>query len=252
MTPAVPPAVLSAVPSAVPPAVPSAVPSAVPPPMASAVIGRILPPPLRAAETFADIAAPLFAAEETALAGAGRQRRAEFATGRACARAALAGLGVPAVPIVPGACGEPRWPAGTTGSITHCAGYRACAVGPAEAAAAVGIDAEPNLPLPGGLLAAVASRAERGWLADRMTAAPWVCWDRLVFSAKESVYKAWFSLTGRRLRFEDAVIVADPADGRLIARLMVPGPPGGRQLTRLHGRWLAAGGLVLTTIVIPA
>ena len=235
------------------PAVAPAVPSAVPPAMASAVIGRILPPPVRAAETFADIAAaPLFAAEETALAGAGRQRRAEFATGRACARAALAGLGGPAVPIVPGACGEPRWPAGTTGSITHCAGYRACAVGPAVAVAAIGIDAEPNLPLPGGLLAAVASSAERGWLADRMTTAPWVCWDRLVFSAKESVYKAWFSLTGRRLRFEDAVIVADPADGRLIARLMVPGPPGGRQLTRLQGRWLAAGGLVLTTIVIPA
>src|SRR6266511_180343 len=110
MPPAVPPAGLVALPSALPPAVPTALPSAgpaaVPPPWASAVIGRILPPPLRAAETFADIAAPLFAAEETALAGAGRQRRAEFATGRACARAALAGLGVPAVPIVPGACGE--------------------------------------------------------------------------------------------------------------------------------------------------
>jgi len=206
--------------------------------VASAVIGRILPPPLRAAETFADIAAaPLFAAEETALAGAGRQRRAEFATGRACARAALAGLGVPAVPIVPGACGEPRWPAGTTGSITHCAGYRACAVGPAEAVAAVGIDAEPNLPLPGGLLAAVASRAERGWLADRMTTAPWVCWDRLVFSAKESVYKAWFSLTGRRL----------PLTNRTLARMLVRYPIMTAKVTtlihlqglRLHRRGVA-------------
>src|SRR5712691_12919940 len=118
--------------------------------MASAVIGRILPPPVRAAEAFADIAgAPLFAAEQTALAGAGGRRLAEFATGRACARAALAGLGVPAAAIMPGACGEPLWPAGSTGSITHCAGYRACAAGPAAAVAAVGIDAEPNRPLPG-------------------------------------------------------------------------------------------------------
>ena len=31
-----------------------------------------------------------------------------------------------------------------------------------------------------------------------------VCWDRLLFSAKEAVYKAWFPLAGRWLGFEDA------------------------------------------------
>ncbi len=223
------------------------------------MIGKILPPALRAAEAFADIAgAKLFPAEEAALAGAAGQRRAEFATARACARAALAALGVPASAILSGPCGEPRWPAGVTGSITHCAGYRGCAVGPSSAVTAIGIDAEPNLPLPDGVLDAVATTTERTWLAEFMRAectgpAPRVCWDRLVFSAKESLYKAWFSLTGSRLRFDDAVIVADPASGRLTARLLVPGPAGaGRLPARLEGSWLAADGLIMTTITIPA
>jgi len=217
------------------------------------VISRILPPAVSSAETFGDIAgATLFPAEEAAMAAAGGSRRAEFATARACARAALAGLGLPAAPILPGLAGEPRWPAGVTGSITHCTGYRACAIAPSSALAAVGIDAEPDLPLPSGVLDAVAIAAERAWLAECMSAAPRVNWDRLLFSAKESVYKAWFSLTGRRLRFEDAAVVADPAGGRLTARLLKPGPAEERQPARLEGRWLAADGLVVTTIAIPA
>jgi 4'-phosphopantetheinyl transferase EntD len=217
------------------------------------VISRILPQAVSSAETFGDIAgATLFPAEEAAMAAAGGSRRAEFATARACARAALARLGLPAAPILPGPAGEPRWPAGVTGSITHCTGYRACAVARSSAVAAVGIDAEPDLPLRRGVLDAVAIAAERAWLAECMSAAPQVSWDRLLFSAKESVYKAWFSLTGRRLRFEDAAVVADPASGRLTARLLMPGPPGEGQPARLAGRWLAAGGLVVTTIAIPA
>lgn len=217
------------------------------------MISQILPPQMAAVETFADIAgAMLFPGEEAALSGAAAQRRAEFATARACARAALARLGLPAAPILPGPNGEPRWPAGVAGSITHCIGYRACAVAWAQDIAAVGIDAEPNLPLPRGVLDAVAIAAEHAWLAERPTTAPWVCWDRLLFSAKESVYKAWFSLTGRQLRFEDAAIVVDPADSRLTARVQARGLRGkGQQLTWLDGGWLGGNGLVVTTIMIP-
>ncbi len=42
---------------------------------------------------------------------------------------------------------------------------------------------------------------------------PGPSWDRLLFSAKESVYKAWFPLTGRWLGFEEAAITINPADG---------------------------------------
>jgi len=81
------------------------------------VIEEILPPEVATAEAFDDAApAVLFPAEEAAIARAVPKRRREFTTGRACARAALAKLGLPPAPIVPGLRGAPQWPAGVTGS----------------------------------------------------------------------------------------------------------------------------------------
>ena len=75
--------------------------------------------------------------------------------------------------------------------------------------------------------------------------------DRLLFSAKEAVYKVWFPLTGRWLGFEQAHITLDPAAGTFTARLLVPGPDvDGRELTAFDGRWLARGGLVLAAISV--
>jgi 4'-phosphopantetheinyl transferase EntD len=202
---------------------------------------------------FSDICgAALFPAEQAVLSGAPARRRAEFATGRACARAALAALGLPAMAILPGPHGEPQWPAGVAGSITHCAGYRACAAALLGDMAAIGIDAEPNCPLPDGVLEDVAVPAERSWLADRMAAAPGVCWDRLLFSAKESAYKAWFPLTGRQLRFQDAAVTPGQDGHRFIVHVLLPGPAAaGHQLSQLEGSWLAGGGLVITAVTVP-
>ena len=129
------------------------------------MISEILPPQASAAETFSDVAdARLFGGEEAALGGASLRRYAEFSTGRACARAALARIGVPPVPIPRGPRGEPRWPDGVTGSITHCAGYLACAVARRAEVRALGIDAEQDGPLPSGLLPAVATPPSApGW-----------------------------------------------------------------------------------------
>ena len=81
-----------------------------------------------------------------------------------------------------------------------------------------------------------------------MSAEPGVCWDRLLFTAKEAVYKAWFPLTRRWLGFEEAEITIDAAGGTFGARLLVPVPAGGGPLTGLTGRWLARDGLILTAV----
>jgi 4'-phosphopantetheinyl transferase EntD len=71
------------------------------------VIGDILPPCVAAEEAFGDRPdTVLFAEEEEVIAKAVDKRRREFTTARACARAALAKIGVPAVPIVPGPRGS--------------------------------------------------------------------------------------------------------------------------------------------------
>lgn len=218
------------------------------------MIGDILPPQVAVEEAFGDVpCVMLFPDEEAVIANAVEKRRSEFATARACARAALAKLGVPAVPIVPGLRGAPQWPPGVVGSITHCAGYRASAVARDLDVVTIGVDAEPHGELPPGVLEAVASRSEQGKLAALAAAMPDVCWDRMLFSAKESVYKAWFPLTRRWLGFEDASVTIDPVNQTFTARLLVDGPVVNRAvLTGFNGRWLVSDGLIVTAIVIPA
>jgi len=78
-----------------------------------------------------------------------------------------------------------------------------------------------------------------------------VHWDRLLFSAKESVYKAWYPLTRRWLGFEDARLTVDPA-GTFQAELLVDGAraDGRPALRLLDGRFLVARGLVLTAVCV--
>jgi 4'-phosphopantetheinyl transferase EntD len=137
------------------------------------------------------------------------------------------------------------------GSLTHCEGYRAAAVARTEAFAAIGIDAEPHAPLPGGVLAKVTSESEQTALARLASRTGELCWDRMIFSAKEAVYKAWSPATGRWLGFADAEVEIDP-DGTFTARLLVAGPlVGGRSLTTYRGLWAVGRGVVVTAVTVP-
>jgi len=218
------------------------------------MIEAILPATVIAVEAREDAAGVvLFAAEEAAIGQAVEKRRREFTTARACARAALSQLGLPAAAITSGERGEPRWPAGVVGSITHCDGYRACAIARSTEMATIGIDAEPHGALPEGVLGEIATAQELCWLRERRREMPNVHWDRLLFSAKESVYKAWFPLVRRWLGFEDAVLEVDAHAQTFTARLLVRGPlAAGERLTSFSGRWLIEDGLVLTAIALPS
>jgi len=219
------------------------------------MIERILSPPVFAAESFRDdTGAVLFPEEQAVIGNAVESRRREFATGRMCARTALARLGQPAVAVLRGPGGAPQWPAGIVGSITHCDGYRAAAVASTRHVVSLGVDAEPDEPLPDhGMLNLIALEQECVRLRELAAGTPGTCWDRLLFTAKESVYKTWFPLAGRWLGFESADVVIDAHAGTFTARLLVHGPlVNGSPLTSLHGRWLACRGLLITAIVVPA
>jgi 4'-phosphopantetheinyl transferase EntD len=219
------------------------------------VIERVLPPQVAAVESFGDISdAVLFPEERAAIARAVESRRREFATARACARTALARLGQPAVAVLPGPRGAPQWPEGMVGSITHCAGYRAAAVALTRDVVSLGVDAEPDEALPDpGMLELIALEKERVRLGELAAWMPGICWDRLLFSAKESVYKTWFPLARCWLGFESADVRIDPEQGTFTAQLLVPGPlVHGSPLSVLRGRWVADHGLLATAVVLPA
>ena len=190
--------------------------------------------------------------EEPLIARSVAKRRNEFVTARHCARLAMDRLGIPPAPILKGDKGEPRWPAGVVGSLTHTHGYRGAAVGRSYAVRSVGIDAEPHDVLPDKVLEAISLPAERREIAELP---PGLHWDRILFCAKEATYKAWFPLTGRWLGFEDAHITFDAGPdvtaGRFVSRILIdPTARSGPPLAELSGRWSVDGGLTLTAIVL--
>jgi len=190
--------------------------------------------------------------EEPLVAKSVAKRRNEFVTVRHCARVALGELGFPPVPILKGDKGQPCWPDGIVGSLTHTRGYRGAVVGRSSVVRSVGIDAEPHGVLPDGVLNAVSLPVERheiGVLPGGLH------WDRILFCAKEATYKVWFPLTERWLGFEDAHITfaVDPSGvtGTFVSQILIdPAARSGPPLKELAGRWSVGGGLVLTAIVL--
>ncbi|MFJ4834676.1 4'-phosphopantetheinyl transferase [Streptomyces sp. NPDC088747] len=227
------------------------------------MIEELLPESVVAVENYGDDGAEgttLYPEEQALLTRAVEKRRREFTTVRGCARRAMEKLGVAPAPILPGERGAPQWPAGLIGSMTHCDGYSAAALARATDLASLGIDAEPHLALPDGVLDAVALPTEVDRLAGLAARIPEVHWDRLLFSAKESVYKAWYPLTAKWLDFSEADIdiLVDPGaggralTGRLRAALLVPGPlVGGERVGLFDGRWTVQRGLVATVVTVP-
>lgn len=126
------------------------------------VLPGFLDDALAAAELYTDPKelAPL-PEEEPLIAKSVAKRRNEFITVRYCARQAMVDLGIEPVPILKGEKGEPCWPDGVVGSLTHCEGFRGAAVGLREEIRSVGIDAEPHDVLPRGVLDAISLAAER-------------------------------------------------------------------------------------------
>jgi 4'-phosphopantetheinyl transferase EntD len=213
-----------------------------------------LVPASACAEMFFDVPeSTMFSTEAAVVADAVAERRREFGTARYCARKALLQIGVPAVPVLPDADGAPRWPAGVVGSITHCPGYRAAAVTRSSELSSIGIDAEPHAAVPREALDLIRLDEERAQLLALEDTYPSLHWDRILFCAKEAVYKAWFPLTRRWLDFADVSTTLQP-DGTFWARLCVRGSRvAGLDLDVFGGRWMVGSGLVVAaTSVSPS
>lgn len=198
---------------------------------------------------------PLLPEEEQIVSQAVYKRRAEFTTGRACARDALRRLGHEAVAIGRGPRGEPRWPAGVVGSITHCEGYCIAAVAWKKHIAAIGIDVEPHQPLPDQIHSIVLTDGDRENMrsfykyADVVKFQEHIYGDLLVFSAKESVYKVWYPLMGTWLDFSD-VTISLKSNGKFYASMPCAVGIFGEHGNQIEGRWNIENGFVFTAVTL--
>lgn len=189
--------------------------------------------------------------EARALGSAVPTRRAEFAAGRTCARAALRLLGGAPGPILRGHKREPIWPSGVVGSITHTSNYCCAAVGWNRQVLSIGIDAEVDEELPEKIWHTIACKEEIEML-DRLTPKS-VNWGKVLFSAKESLFKAWYPVMRSWLGFEQARVKLDPETGHFSAQICKH--PTNLQSTcaiqEMTGKFKILKGLILTSVSIP-
>lgn len=179
------------------------------------------------------------------------KRLGEFLAGRLAAREALRRVGLGDHVVAIGSAREPRWPAGFEGSISHSLlqgrGMALCAVRRGQAG--IGLDLE-------------------AWLEDEQACNLWPGivndeeWGRLqrcplgpaqgltlVFSAKESLFKALYPWVGRYFDFLDArwLAMTEQTLTLELKSALTPDLPAGWHCT-LH--WQGLPGGVLTTLVL--
>jgi 4'-phosphopantetheinyl transferase EntD len=195
-----------------------------------------------------DLSAPELHPEDlSALVSAAARRRREYATGRRYARLALGRLGVEPGPLSAGPDRAPTWPRGVTGSISHCENWAVAVVGPSATLGTIGIDVELHRSLPGNVVPLVCSSAEREALA-RMRPRE-IAWETVVFSAKESLYKAWHPIAQRWLDFLDVEVRLYPATRCFSARLLRDRETTGQALS--CGRFAIDDRHIAASIVLP-
>lgn len=180
----------------------------------------------------------LWPEERAAIAGAVPHRLAEFAAGRAAARAALAAIGEPPTALPMGPDRAPVWPAAISGSIAHAAGI---AIAVARRGPPLGVDVEADAPLPQDLWPVITTPAERAGLPEGDTG-------RLiarVFVAKEALFKAQARDTRAMFGFEAVhlTLAIDGFDAKFVteAGAFRPGDS-------IQGRLALAEGLILAGV----
>ncbi|WFR78170.1 4'-phosphopantetheinyl transferase superfamily protein [Janthinobacterium rivuli] len=151
-----------------------------------------------------DIALP------AAIARSVPKRQAEYFFGRLAARAALARLGIADAQIGTGASRQPLWPAGVVGSISHGGGYAAAVALPAQRHEAIGIDIEAvvGAEMREALLSTAIGLPELALLHQLNSVNALEFLMTVVFSAKESFFKAAFPTVGYYFDFTAVTLTA--------------------------------------------
>ncbi|GGY14734.1 4'-phosphopantetheinyl transferase family protein [Paludibacterium paludis] len=170
-------------------------------------------------ETMLTALTPPHAPLPEALSGAVLKRRVEFAAGRWCAREALRRCGYTGTAdLAVGRHRAPCWPGGYLGSISHCHGLAVAIAAPAGSLTGVGIDLE--LTMPADTARSIAPHIATARERELGAALGSEIWTTLVFSAKESLFKALYPTVGRYFEFLDAVAEdLDPDRGEISLRL---------------------------------
>ena len=137
-------------------------------------------------------------------------RKEHYRSGRICAGEVLSKLGARGQPVLRDSqTREPLWPEGISGAITHSGNWAAAAAGKTSDVSGIGIDLEDlERQVDSRISRHVCIPEEQKWLQE--------CGEdfleqylKIIFSAKESIFKAFFPYSRTYLHFHDARILME-------------------------------------------
>ena len=191
--------------------------------------------------------------EENAIAESfgSQKRRDEFILGRLCAHRALSRFGLESVPILRNSeTREPCWPISVCGSITHSAGYAAVAVGLKKEINGIGIDLESfSRSLDIKISRHVCVDSELEWLESLSTKQARRAL-RIIFSAKESIFKCLYPKTKTYFGFKDAVVSVNDDENKFSFKILKSFPSKIQKDFPQHGRYSEMDKMLLTSVYI--
>ena len=185
-------------------------------------------------------------AERTYLENVSQNRKREFIAGRFCAHEAMVLANVSPEHIQIGGKGEPIWPSNIVGSITHSHGYAAAAVARKSDIVSLGLDAEIDEPLSSRVLRRISNVQEQEWVENvggTLVQNP----GKVLFSAKEATYKAWYPITQEWLGFKEVLINFHDQGNTFTVDIQKNGP-----IREMHGKYTIRNDVIGTAIQVPS
>lgn len=212
------------------------------------LLEHLFDPAIQTSESDIHVPTPsLFREERMAMLGVVEKRRHEFAVGRKCARQAMLKLGLPTIAIPVESSRAPSWPEGVVGSISHSETRCAAALARrSDGIRSVGLDIEAADPLESDLAPEICTTQECSWI-ERQSSGLRGVWLKVIFSAKECVFKCQYPLTSQIIGFE--AVNVEFADGEFSATFTMDVLPF-RTGDRLLGRFRIAAGHVVTCMAL--
>ena len=171
--------------------------------------------------------------------------RERLRAGRAAARLAMESRGFGSVAIPRGSLGQPLWPEGITGSISHSGDRCAAAIAATDQTPNLGLDLETREDLPQNLWSRILKSGEREELKQLPTHQQ-TKQALVLFSAKEALYKCLAPRVGKWFGFQDAHLRAH-GDGSLEVLALDSEVATALRDVSLRGRFAVRDHSVLTT-----
>jgi 4'-phosphopantetheinyl transferase EntD len=182
------------------------------------------------------------------LPNASEKRKHDYVCGRQAARDALNLLSAPVTRVERGSAGQPIWPSGFVGSISHAAGLGIAAASSSSIYETIGIDMEVQKSVTADIWPHFMHADELRFIS-RLEKRMQSRFASICFSAKESFFKLQYPCCRSWLEFADLTI-SSTDDGQFQVAIVDPGKMPER-FRQVIGYFSEIDGMVITAITLP-